>query len=48
MNPRDVFVVIHMARRKELDVSFRSAEKLDLSWTLYQKERDQSHWERLR
>lgn len=42
MNPRDVFVVIHMPGRKEFDVSFRSAEKLDLFWTLYQEEKDQA------
>lgn len=48
MDPRDIFVVIHMPGRKEFDVSFRSAEKLDLFWTVYQREQDQSHWEKLR
>lgn len=38
-DPRDVFVVIHMPGSKEFDVSFRSAEKLDLFWTLYQEEK---------
>lgn len=42
MNPRDVFVVIHMPGRKEFDVSFRSAGKLDLFWTPYQEEKDQA------
>lgn len=42
MNPGDVFAVIHMPGRKEFDVSFRSAEKLDLFWTPYQEEKDQA------
>lgn len=48
INPRDIFAVIHMPRRKESDVSFRSAEKLDLFWTPYEEEKDQSHWEKLK
>lgn len=36
-DPRDLFVVIHMPGSKEFDVSFRSAKKLDLFWTLYQE-----------
>lgn len=47
INPRDIFAVIHMPGRKESDVSFKSAEKLDLFWTPYEEEKDQSHWEKL-
>lgn len=48
MNSRDIFAVIHMPGGKEFDGSFRSAGKLDLFWTLYQEEKEQSHWDKSR
>lgn len=45
LDPRDLFAVIHMPGRKELDGGFGSAEKLNLFWTPYQEEKGQSHGE---